>query len=48
MYFVIDEYSMLEKLFIAKLSHNIGIGKETGGSSGCSDLFEGMYLHHSL
>src|ERR1700676_3110192 len=43
-YLVIDKYSMLAKSFIAKLSGNIGIGKETGGSSGSSDSFGGIHI----
>lgn len=44
-YLVIDEYSMIGKAFLAKLSRNIGIGKAKGGEEnnvGSSQSFGGI------
>lgn len=41
-YLIIDEYSMISKSFLAKLSHNIGIGKQGSNSDGDGLSFGGI------
>ena len=43
-YLVIDEVSMISKMFLAKLSHNISIGKITDNENPSPDSFGGISI----